>query len=276
MNKTAKKSIRILICIGIILSATCPAFGVPRAGSSIADQTMLYVVQPGDTLWDLAAQRDIDRELLAGINGLDPEARLIKGQVLKIPLGQLITHEVQEGETIWRIARNYHIDYQIIMRENEMTDPRQLMAGQKIAIPIPPERVAISISPMRKVWSFDLWPVNGEVSSMYGMRDGRMHEGLDIAAPEGTPIYCVQEGVVVFAGERGTYGNAVIVDHGDGLRTLYAHASKVLVSEGEVVEKGQVIALVGNTGRSTGPHTHFEVLAGGRPLNPAYYLPVNR
>ncbi len=117
-------------------------------------------------------------------------------------------------------------------------------------------------------------PVNGPVVSGFGYRVHpifkrvKFHYGVDISAPTGTPIHAAADGVVVFAGWRRAYGNTVIVDHGDGIATLYAHCSRVLVSEGEVVKQGQVIALVGSTGLSTGPHLHFEVRRYGEPINP--------
>lgn len=117
-------------------------------------------------------------------------------------------------------------------------------------------------------------PVDGSVVSGFGyrvhpiFRRVKFHYGIDISAPSGTPIHAAADGVVVFAGWRRAYGNTVIVDHGNGLATLYAHCSRVLVSEGEVVKQGQVIALVGSTGLSTGPHLHFEIRRYGEPINP--------
>ncbi|MCS7186166.1 MAG: peptidoglycan DD-metalloendopeptidase family protein [Armatimonadetes bacterium] len=117
-------------------------------------------------------------------------------------------------------------------------------------------------------------PVSGPIVSGFGyrvhpiFRRVKFHYGVDISAPSGTPIRAAADGVVVFAGWRRAYGNTVIVDHGNGLATLYAHCSRVLVSEGEVVKQGQVIALVGSTGLSTGPHLHFEVRRYGEPINP--------
>lgn len=117
-------------------------------------------------------------------------------------------------------------------------------------------------------------PVSGPVVSGFGyrvhpiLRRVKFHYGVDISAPSGTPIRAAADGVVVFAGWRRAYGNTVIVDHGNGLATLYAHCSRILVSEGEVVKQGQVIALVGSTGLSTGPHLHFEVRRDGEPINP--------
>lgn len=117
------------------------------------------------------------------------------------------------------------------------------------------------------------------LSSSFGWRrnpvTGRhsMHEGLDFAAPSGTPIYASSGGVVTQARFRSGYGNLVEIIHGNGLSTRYAHASSIKVKEGDLVEKGQTIALVGSTGRSTGPHLHFEVRMGGHPLDPVLFLP---
>ena len=116
------------------------------------------------------------------------------------------------------------------------------------------------------------------VSSRYGLRHdpftGRLarHSGLDIPARHGTPILASGGGRVVSAGYRGAYGQSVVIDHGDGLTTLYGHASKVLVRTGDVVMPHQKIALVGSTGRSTGPHLHFEVIRNGRRVEPQQYL----
>ena len=109
-------------------------------------------------------------------------------------------------------------------------------------------------------------PTRGTISSRYGMRNGRMHRGLDIAAKTGTAINAADGGKVVYAGYRGAFGNLVEIDHGNGFKTRYAHCSKILVKVGDKVYKGQHIANVGNTGRSTGSHLHFEVLKNGKKL----------
>ncbi len=121
-------------------------------------------------------------------------------------------------------------------------------------------------------------PVEGRLSSPFGMRQladdehARMHDGMDIAAAHGAPIHAARGGVVEFAGVRGGYGNTVVLDHGDGTKSLYAHASELLVREGERVRKGAEIAQVGSTGHSTGPHLHFEVRRDGEPVDPASLL----
>jgi murein DD-endopeptidase MepM/ murein hydrolase activator NlpD len=117
-----------------------------------------------------------------------------------------------------------------------------------------------------------IWPVNGTVVSGFGMRWGRLHEGIDIAASTGTPIWAAAAGTVIHAGWLGGYGNLVVVDHGNGLATAYAHASAILVGVGQTVAQGEVISLVGSTGNSSGPHLHFEVRVNGIAVDPLLYL----
>jgi murein DD-endopeptidase MepM/ murein hydrolase activator NlpD len=119
---------------------------------------------------------------------------------------------------------------------------------------------------------------SGYISSGFGERvdpftgGEEFHEGIDFAAPEGTPIHAVAAGIVTWAGSRGGFGNMVQIDHGNGYATRYAHAYRVLVHVGETVQRGDVIGLVGNTGRSTGAHVHFEVLQNGHEVNPARFV----
>jgi murein DD-endopeptidase MepM/ murein hydrolase activator NlpD len=117
-----------------------------------------------------------------------------------------------------------------------------------------------------------IWPVDGVVVSGFGMRWGRMHEGIDIAAASGTPIRAAAAGTVIYAGWLGGYGNLVVLDHGNGLATAYAHASSILVGVGQQVSQGETVSLVGTTGHSTGPHLHFEVRVNGVAVDPLSYL----
>ncbi len=117
-----------------------------------------------------------------------------------------------------------------------------------------------------------IWPVSGPVTSGYGWRWGRMHEGIDISVPSGTPVSAAASGLVIYAGWMGGYGNLVVVDHGGGLATAYAHNTSVAVGSGTSVSQGQTIAYAGSTGNSTGPHVHFEVRVNGSPADPLGYL----
>lgn len=127
-----------------------------------------------------------------------------------------------------------------------------------------------------------IWPTRGWVTSTFGDfrsfrlraggHSGRWHEGIDIAAPNGTPIMASGDGLVTYAGYRSGYGNMLVLDHGNGISTVYAHCSAVFVEEGRRVGRGMIIASVGNTGRSTGPHLHYEVHVDGVPVNPMNYI----
>ena len=117
------------------------------------------------------------------------------------------------------------------------------------------------------------WPLKGVLYGRYGVRDGRRHDGIDIAAPEGTHVLAAEAGTVIYAGEQAGYGAIAILRHEGGLVTLYAHNKRLLVREGDRVKRGEPIARVGQTGKTTGPHLHFEVREGTRPRNPLLFLP---
>jgi murein DD-endopeptidase MepM/ murein hydrolase activator NlpD len=117
-----------------------------------------------------------------------------------------------------------------------------------------------------------IWPVHGVVTSGFGWRWGRMHEGIDIAVGSGTPVVAAASGTVIVAGWLGGYGNLVVIDHGNGIATAYGHNTAVTVGPGQFVGQGQLIAYSGNTGNSTGPHVHFEVRINGVPVDPFGYL----
>ncbi|MDY7230432.1 M23 family metallopeptidase [Hyalangium rubrum] len=123
-----------------------------------------------------------------------------------------------------------------------------------------------------------LWPARGWVTSDFGSRldpytaDRVMHAGLDIAAPHGKEVFAPSDGTVVFAGLEGGYGNVLVIDHGYGIKTRYGHLAKMLVKAGDKVKRGSLIAAVGNTGRSTGPHLHYEVRVNGIPQNPRKFI----
>lgn len=126
-----------------------------------------------------------------------------------------------------------------------------------------------------------LWPINGIVRSSFGGRsdplsgEGAFHTGIDLAAPVGTPVHVTADGVVVSAGWAGGYGKLVVVDHGNGIHTYYAHLSRMAVMPGQEVRSGSTIAYSGSTGRSTGPHMHYEIRLAGTPVNPYKYMNRN-
>ena len=189
------------------------------------------------------------------------------------------TYIVKKGDTLTKIVEreiesagiplNKRDFFNLVMKvakENNIKDPNLIYVGQRLFINIP-----------MKNHEKELFPVNGIISSKFGMRLDpftkhlRFHEGIDIAAPVGTPIRSVISGKVIFSGKIRGYGNIVIIKNGDTI-TKYAHNNINLVKKGDYVEKGDIIAKVGNTGRSTGPHLHFEVVIKDHHIDPLKFL----
>jgi len=250
-----------------LIREDAPYFSPPAA--AVAGPQSLYTVRPGDTLWEIARRNGITIELLAAANGLADRDNIRAGQVLTAP-SDYVAHRVQPGETLWDIARMYQVDARVIAARNGLSDINKIIVDQSLYVPLGYPGAGLTAR-AAAVWPLN-WPLVGAITSPFGLRDGRPHEGIDIAAEEGTPIRAAAPGVVVFAGPRGAYGLAVIVDHGGGVRTLYAHCSRLLVAEGASVGPENIIALAGSTGRSTGPHLHMEVLKNGIPLDPVTCL----
>lgn len=221
-----------------------------------------------------------------------------------------VTHVVRKGETIYRIARAYGVDPADLLEVNGIVDPHQVAVGAELFVPgagrvvdleettgpqaPAPARPAPATGPARpappapagrgtsisgadpsapRAGARLAWPLQGVLYGRYGVRSGRRHDGIDLAAPEGTPIGAAAAGTVIYAGEQSGYGSIVILRHADGLVTLYAHCSELLVEEGQEVRRGEPVARVGQTGRTSGPHLHFEVREGTRPRNPLLFLP---
>ena len=164
-----------------------------------------------------------------------------------------------------------------IVEANELRSGDLVQPGQRLVIPggaidIPRRITSPTRGSVVSIAQSFVWPARGALSSRFGWRWQHHHNGIDIAAPYGTQIYAARAGRVTFSGWYQGYGRAVIIDHGDGVSTVYGHASKLLVRAGEMVRAGQPIALVGSTGIATGPHLHFEIRVNGRPLNPLKYL----
>lgn len=227
-----------------------------------------YRVQKGDTLWGIARRCGVDVETLATANGLETYDYIVEGQYLALP--GAVVHRVAEGETLSDIAARYRVPVVLLVACNDLPDPDYLRVEQEIVIPA---QGALATGTARARLAVLDWPLYGPLTSLYGPRDGGMHYGLDIAADAGVIIRAAQRGRVVYAGAAGTYGLLVIVQHDYGVCTRYGHCSRLLVEAGDEVRAGQPIARVGSTGRSTGPHLHFEVRLDDRPVDPLPYLP---
>jgi murein DD-endopeptidase MepM/ murein hydrolase activator NlpD len=198
-----------------------------------------------------------------------------------------VYHIVKPGETLFRIGKAYDLNYTELARVNGIKDANQIRVGQRIFIPgatrvLPVETItptepapAAPISPEGPVPEFEtfLWPVNGTINSGFGPRGSSFHDGIDIAAPEGTPIRATEAGEVIYSDQLRGYGNIVIVRHAKGIVSVYAHNETNLVQEGQAVARGEIVARVGSTGRVTGPHLHFEIRRNNAAEDPLRYLP---
>ena len=189
-------------------------------------------------------------------------------------------HTVVAGETIYHIAQKYGVSVGRLMAANGLSDPRELRVGQSLVIPgsyragvAVGERGVHPYAGERASRQF-MWPVaQGVVSSGFGIRNGAMHEGVDIAAPAGTPVYAADSGTVIFSGTLHGYGNTVIIRHDDGYVTVYGHNERNLVAEGVHVARGHEIGQIGRSGRTTGANLHFEVRRENVAQDPLAYLP---
>jgi murein DD-endopeptidase MepM/ murein hydrolase activator NlpD len=175
-----------------------------------------------------------------------------------------VVHVVQAGETLWRIARAHGVDPADVARANGLSSPDRIEVGQRLVIP--------GAVPAARGFA---WPVAGRrVLSPFGSpRGGRRHAGIDLAGSSGDAVVAVFHGTVVYSGSSlGGYGKTVIVDHGDGVRSLYAHNADLLVQEGQAVVRGEAIARVGRSGNATTEHLHFEIRKDGVAVDPLGWL----
>jgi len=238
-----------------------------------------HVVQRGETLWEIALKYGIDVDTIVANNDIPDIDRLQIGQELTILTIRGAIHTVRRGESLWDISRTYNVSIDEIAAVNGIADPSRIQVNQQLIIPgaqaaaAALRREALVSSSGQLLRNFE-WPTisGARISSNFGQRWGRMHYGIDIAVPIGTQVYAAAAGTVTYAGPMGTYGILVIIDHGNGVETRYAHLSRPVVSVGQRVKRGQLIAYSGNTGNSTGPHLHFEIRYRGTAVNPLQYL----
>lgn len=212
------------------------------------------------------------------------------------PTARGATHVVERGENLYRIALRYGVTVDDIVRANDIDDATKLEVGQVLRIPgvgevralddenartggghtcgVPPE--AKRSAQKRAQQEADVafaWPLRGGISTCFGERRSRAHEGIDIMSPSGTEIRAAEAGKVVFAGSMGAYGKIIILKHEGPYASVYSHNSRHFVEKGAFVEKGDVIAEVGATGNATGPHLHFEIRREDRAQDPIQFLP---
>ena len=239
-----------------------------------------YVVKNGDTLSGVADQFQVALDDLAFANGIEDEGTLLHvGNTLTIPPGRGALYTVTKSDTVAAVAQRFKVDPAAIMAYNRLYfEPEHFAPDQLIFVPgaeVPAmKRVTVSRS-IGNIPTSQLpqrtgrlaWPVNGVITQYFWWG----HTGVDIAAPYGTPIGASDDGVVVATGWVAVGGLRVCVQHADGFKTCYYHTSAVYVSPGETVKRGQMIAAIGLTGVTTGPHVHWEVWLNGVQVNGLLY-----
>lgn len=277
----------------IISGGVTPTPPVPAQGASGRTGIVTHTVQSGETVGNIAQQYGVSVETILWSNNLTTRSYIRPGDKLKILPVSGVVYKVQRGDTVGKIARKYNAKEEDIIRENKLKpNGTDIVAGEELIIPggrpsaaapVASRTIKETVSPLKGIVSAPLpsiespagsgyvWPAGvRRITQYYGLR----HTGVDIAGPIGTPLYASKAGTVIRSqcGWNGGYGCYIIIDHGGGVTTLYGHASKLIATVGQRVDQGEVIALMGNTGRSTGPHIHFEVRTNGKRGNPLQYV----
>lgn len=271
---------------------------VPETEEGTAPEKILiskpttYVVQGGDTVSGIAKRFGISVNTVLWANDLTARSLLKVGQELEILPVSGVTHKVKRGETLGGIAKQYGADLDKILAANRVVSASQIQIGEELVIPdgrppvvaraVTPAKPAAKLGNIRDVFipppegvsaqaeAGELaWPTDQHLINQYYWAK---HPGLDINGKLTNHTYAVDDGIVTFAGwNSGGYGNMILIDHGNGMITRYAHHSKLYVKVGDQVTKGQVIGQIGSTGHSTGPHLHFEIYMNGVRRNPLSY-----
>lgn len=267
-------------------------------------EIVTYEIKPGDTISTIAQEYDISVSTILWENDLTVYDTIKPGMTLSILPVNGLSYDVKSGETLESIAKKYDIEQAKIIEYNKLASADQLRIGQKLILPgakkinypAPSQdagRIADSGHNNKAISGFSvikdivvddiikapegkpvignkmLWPTSTtRITQYFSWR----HTGLDLAAPVGTPIYAADAGTIEMEGWGTGYGNQIVVNHGGGKKTRYAHLSKFIAEKGETVSKGQKIAEMGSTGFSTGPHLHFEVIIDSVKYNPLSYI----
>jgi len=265
-----------------VLSASTDDPGIDtQISSKVRDSIIDYQVQSGDTVTSVANKFGVSADTIRWQNNLTKDTIKV-GQTIKILPVTGVAHTVAKGDTVYSIAKKYDAEAQAIVDFpfNTFTNDEtfELAIGQTVIIPegvMPSVQVtarARQLTPNAGAVTASgqfVWPTMGIITQRFSW----YHPGIDIANPSGPSDVAADSGRVIYAGwDSSGYGNMVFIDHGNGFKTRYGHLSQIMVISGQTVSKGQTIGRMGNTGHSTGTHTHFEIYLNGVRVNPLNYL----
>ncbi len=275
------KTLKTTLCVIVIIFAA-NLFFVKNTYAQEAvglDKISTYVVRQGDTLGEIAEKFSITTNTVLSANNLKKDSKIKIGQKLVILPVSGIQYKVKSGDALESIARRFKTDKQEIIAHNNLEKPYLIKKGEVILIPDETSTQIINTSKVEKITNTVVKTTKGigkKVASFFvkpvkaAVKTQGIHgkNGVDLAAKEDTPILAAAGGKVTVSqtGWNGGYGNYVVITHNNGLQTLYAHNNENLVSVGDKVIQGQIIAHMGSTGKSTGSHVHFEVRGGKNPF----------
>ncbi|MDD5043662.1 MAG: M23 family metallopeptidase [Patescibacteria group bacterium] len=256
-----------------------------KLGLKTRTETVEYIVEQNDTISSIAEKFSLAVNTMLWANNLSAYSYIRPGDKLKILPADGVEHKVKKGDTVAKIAKQYGSTEEKIIAFNKLTDTSDIATGDILMVPdgkiipvysapartwSPVDKSAVKPPGSTQIASGKmLWPTSWRVITQYY---SWRHSGLDIDGDYRSPLYAAESGTVESAGWLGGYGLQILINHGNGVKTRYGHASKLFVKRGQQVSRGETIAMMGTTGRSTGTHIHFEVIINGRKMNPLLYI----
>ena len=266
-----------------------PVINKNNINNNIAKGQRTITVYEGDSLYSISKREGVSIKSIIKANKLDPPFTLYKGDRLIIAKPKV--HIVKKGHTLYDIANCYEVSISDLMKINQLKNNDKIYLGDKLFIPLYDNTNQTNCNNITKVaitkevnkttekkknnnYSY-MWPVKGKIISKFGLlAKGLRNDGINISADIGNPVLAIESGKIVYAGnEIQAFGNLILIKHYNDKTSAYAHLDKINVKKGESVNKGQIIALVGNSGKVSIPQLHFEIRDKDGPLDPLKFLP---
>ena len=266
-----------------------PVINKNNINNNIAKGQRTITVYEGDSLYSISKREGVSIKSIIKANKLEPPFTLYKGDRLIIAKPKV--HIVKKGHTLYDIANCYEVSISDLMRINQLKNNDKIYLGDKLFIPLYDNTNQTNCNNITKVattkevnkttekkknnnYSY-MWPVKGKIISKFGLlAKGLRNDGINISADIGNPVLAIESGKIVYAGnEIQAFGNLILIKHYNDKTSAYAHLDKINVKKGESVNKGQIIALVGNSGKVSIPQLHFEIRDKDGPLDPLKFLP---